>query len=144
VDAALALERATEHAPHWSRAAYAEMIEAGSATARRRLIVAESAETSTRRIAGFAAGAIARGGSAELESVAVAEGARRGGIGRALCEAVIVWCREEGATEVVLEVRATSAAATALYARLGFVEIARRPRYYRDPEDDAVVMRLAL
>jgi ribosomal protein S18 acetylase RimI-like enzyme len=46
--------------------------------------------------------------------------------------------------EIALEVRAASAGAIALYATLGFTQTGRRPRYYRDPEDDAVVMRLEL
>jgi ribosomal protein S18 acetylase RimI-like enzyme len=81
---------------------------------------------------------------AELESVVVSASARRAGIGRALCRAVFDWFRSQGATEVVLEVRAASAAAIALYAGLGFIPAARRPRYYRDPDDDALLMRLQL
>jgi ribosomal-protein-alanine N-acetyltransferase len=81
---------------------------------------------------------------AELESVAVAPSARRSGIGRALCARVLDWCRNHGATEVMLEVRASSAGAIALYLGLGFIAAGRRPRYYCDPEDDAVVMRLSL
>jgi ribosomal-protein-alanine N-acetyltransferase len=81
---------------------------------------------------------------AELESVVVSANARRAGIGRALCLAVLDWCRAQCATEVVLEVRAASAAAVALYAGLGFTLAARRPRYYRDPDDDALLLRLPL
>jgi ribosomal protein S18 acetylase RimI-like enzyme len=40
-----------------------------------------------------------------------------------------------------LEVRASNAAARALYASAGFVAVGRRARYYRDPDEDAVVMR---
>jgi len=81
---------------------------------------------------------------AELESVVVSASARRSGIGRALCRAVLDWCRTNGASEVVLEVRASSAAAVALYASLGFTTTARRPCYYQDPADDALLMRLPL
>jgi len=38
-----------------------------------------------------------------------------------------------GRNQVVLEVRASSSAAIALYASLGFTLTARRPRYYQDP-----------
>ena len=144
LDAILALERATDHAPHWPRTAYAEVIE--SADPRRCLIVA----LADRVLAGFAVGVMASpsqdyvGGTAELESVVVAEVARRAGIGRTLCRAVFDWCRSQGATEIFLEVRAASAGAIALYAGLGFEQISRRPRYYCDPGDDAVVMRLGL
>jgi [ribosomal protein S18]-alanine N-acetyltransferase len=43
---------------------------------------------------------------------------------------------------VELEVRAGSAGAIALYERLGFVAVGRRPGYYRSPVEDAVLMRL--
>ena len=81
---------------------------------------------------------------AELESVVVSANARRAGIGRALCSAVLDWSRSQGASEAVLEVRAASSAAIALYASLGFTLAARRPRYYRDPCDDALLMRMDL
>jgi ribosomal-protein-alanine N-acetyltransferase len=54
------------------------------------------------------------------------------------------WCRLQGAKEVVLEVRATSVGAIALYAGLGFEEVGCRPGYYVNPADDAIVMRLDL
>jgi ribosomal-protein-alanine N-acetyltransferase len=74
----------------------------------------------------------------------VASSARRAGTGRALCCAVLDWCRSNRATEVVLEVRAGSAGAIALYAGLGFTQAGRRPRYYRDPDEDALILRLPL
>ena len=43
-----------------------------------------------------------------------------------------------------LEVRADNPVAEALYASEGFVEIARRPRYYQPDDIDAVVMKLDL
>ena len=76
--------------------------------------------------------------------VAVSVPARRGGVGRALCEAVVRWCRERGATEVELEVRAGSAGAIALYAGLGFLAVGRRAGYYLDPVEDALLMQLRL
>jgi ribosomal-protein-alanine N-acetyltransferase len=93
---------------------------------------------------GFAVGVVHPAGDAELESIAVAEGARRCGIGEALCLAVANWCVAQGATELLLEVRASSAGAIALYAKAGFAAVGRRARYYSQPEDDAVVMRLGL
>lgn len=137
----VALERAAEEAPHWAEAEYAEMVEAGAGGIRRCLLVAELEE----RLVGFAVGKVVGGdSSAELESVAVNVKARRRGVGRALCGAVAAWCREQGAAELELEVRAASAGARALYAGLGFVSVGRRRGYYRDPVDDAVLMRLEL
>jgi ribosomal-protein-alanine N-acetyltransferase len=114
-----------------------------AAAIQRFLIVAERNE----QIAGFAVGLLHPAASertAELESVVVSASARRAGIGRALCRAVLDWSRSNGATELILEVRASSSAAVALYAGLGFTLAARRPRYYRDPNDDALLMRLPL
>jgi ribosomal protein S18 acetylase RimI-like enzyme len=44
--------------------------------------------------------------------------------------------------EIALEVRAGSVGAIAFYQGLGFVRVGRRARYYNDPEDDALMMRL--
>jgi ribosomal protein S18 acetylase RimI-like enzyme len=163
LDAILALERATDHAPHWPLAAYQAILDAPvaePAAMHRCLFVAEASVQANEagqtnvRLVGFAVGllppALEPSGTspaaservAELESVAVALDARRSGIGRTLCCAVIDWCRAQGATEVVLEVRATSGDAVALYASLGFTLVGRRPRYYRAPEDDALILRL--
>ena len=132
----LALERATDNAPHWPSATYAAILESQST---RCLFVAEIAA----EIAGFAVGQMNPAESvAELETVVVATSARRTGIGRALCTAVIDWSREQGATSILLEVRANSAAAIALYTKLGFIPAGRRARYYRDPDDDALILRL--
>ena len=82
--------------------------------------------------------------SGELESVAVAVDRRREGAGRALCEAVIAWCRGQRASKVQLEVRSANAGAIRLYEKLGFVRIAIRKGYYREPADDANLMKLEL
>ena len=65
-------------------------------------------------------------------------------MGRSLCEAVVRWCREQGAVEMELEVRAGSSGAIALYTGLGFIVVGRRAGYYRDPNEDAVLMQLKL
>jgi ribosomal-protein-alanine N-acetyltransferase len=135
------LERAAVSAPHWPRLVYLEILEGqfGADGAPRCLFVAERDGV----VVGFAVGLLATG-SVELESVVVAEAARRCGIGRALCGAVLEWARAHGASEVALEVRAGSAGAIALYKGLGFARVGQRPRYYRDPEEDAVLMRVGL
>jgi ribosomal-protein-alanine N-acetyltransferase len=133
----LALERDVAEAPHWAEGAYREIVPGGGVP--RCLFVAEAEGL----LLGFAVGAV-MGDSAELESVAVREDARRRGVGRALCDAVAEWCRSKGATALELEVRAASAGAMALYEGMGFVSVGRRGGYYREPVDDAVLMRLKL
>lgn len=135
----IVLERATAEAPHWGEAEYVAAMDGGGGYVRRCLLVAEADGV----VIGFAVGKVAEE-AAELESVAVDLRMRRGGVGRALCAAVIAWSREERAEVVELEVRAASAGAIGLYRGLGFVAVGRRSRYYSEPVDDAVLMRLDL
>jgi ribosomal-protein-alanine N-acetyltransferase len=140
--AVLKLERSVAEAPHWGEGEYAAMLgDAAGEGVRRCLLVAEN----DVEMVGFAVGKViglGEGALAELESVAVAAGARRMGVGRALCEALFAWCRLEGAGEVLLEVRSANTGAMRLYERLGFRVEGMRKGYYREPEDDAVLMRL--
>lgn len=71
----------------------------------------------------------------EVFVVAVDPAARRRGLGRAVLAALLVEARARGATTAHLEVRASNAAAIALYAAHGFVASGRRVRYYADGED---------
>jgi len=50
--------------------------------------------------------------------------------------------KAEGATRAFLEVRAGNAAALALYNKYGFEVAGARPRYYKDNNDDAILMNL--
>jgi [ribosomal protein S18]-alanine N-acetyltransferase len=140
------LERATPEAPHWVESEYAASVGVDGSigdAVRRRLFVAES----EAGLLGFAVGKVLVAGAvrlAELESVAVSASARRVGVGRALCEAVICWCREWGAEEMELEVRAGSGGAVALYRGLGFAVVGQRGAYYGEPTEDALLMQLRL
>ena len=55
-----------------------------------------------------------------LSAVHVAEDARRRGLARALCEALLGWAAERGATRAYVQVLADNAAATRLYESMGF------------------------
>ncbi|PJJ61845.1 ribosomal protein S18-alanine N-acetyltransferase [Compostimonas suwonensis] len=81
---------------------------------------------------------------AEIQTIAVAEHARRHGLGRVLMLQLIAEARRRGATEMFLEVRADNPPAQTLYLDLGFERIAVRPGYYQPDGVDAWVMRLAL
>jgi ribosomal-protein-alanine N-acetyltransferase len=136
----VALERGVAEAPHWGEAEYAGIFAEQGGGVRRCLFVAEAGNG----LVGFAVGKVIAGSVAELESVAVDARARRGGVGRALCEAVVDWCREQGAAVLELEVRAGSVGAIALYEGLGFVAAGRRRAYYEGPVEDALLMGLDL
>lgn len=93
-------------------------------------------------ISGYAVASYA-GDIAELQRIGVASHARRGGIASALLAAVAAHAPSTGADRMLLEVRADNRGALSFYAARDFVEIDRRPRYYKDGVD-AVVMRLPL
>lgn len=80
---------------------------------------------------------------AELQRIAVAPGHRRGGVAGALLSAVLADAGRRGAERLLLEVRETNTGALAFYERAGFVEIDRRPRYYRD-QATAIVLELPI
>lgn len=88
--------------------------------------------------------AVARAADADIQTIAIAAASRGRGRGRILLRALLDAARQRGAREVFLEVRADNPTASALYVSEGFVEIARRPRYYQPDDVDAVVMRLDL
>jgi ribosomal-protein-alanine N-acetyltransferase len=141
LDAVVALEREIAEAPHWRREEYARLLEEESESAMRHVLFVATVGGS--ETVGFAVGKVIGLGLdsvGALESVAVGEKARRSGVGRALCEAVVGWCRKQGAGVVELEVRRRREGARALYAQLGFVEVGVRSGYYREPDDDAVLM----
>ncbi len=101
------------------------------------LVAEEDGEVVGHAVASFA------GDIAELQRIAVAERHRRGGIATALLEAVIARAAGTEADRLLLEVREHNRGALAFYARAGFTEIDRRPRYYADGET-AVVLRRGL
>jgi len=73
----------------------------------------------------------------EILNVAVASAYRRRGIATALISQELARM-----AEIFLEVRESNLAAQELYRKLGFVEIARRPKYYQSPPETAIVMNM--
>lgn len=83
-------------------------------------------------------------GEAEILTLAVAPGARRGGLGAALVAEAARLAHARGAGALHLEVAEDNIAALALYAKLGFVRTGRRPGYYAEGDVNALVMARAL
>lgn len=79
-------------------------------------------------------------GSGDITNIAVCEKYRRQGIGGRLIGAVIKRASELGLEFLTLEVRKSNAAARSLYEKYGFEEIGLRKRYYRDNNEDAIIM----
>ena len=136
IPAMMALERHAATAAHWTEDAYARLFAAESAPPRVALVIEEDA------VVGFIV-ARALGPEWEIENVAIAGPARRRGLGSRLVGELIQLARRQGASSIFLEVRASNAAARSLYEKWAFVESGRRPLYYRDPDEDAVLYRFS-
>lgn len=67
---------------------------------------------------------------------------RRMGIGSRLLSHTLLQALEEGARSSFLEVRESNLAAQEMYRRFGYEEAGRRRRYYRDNDEDAILMSL--
>ena len=138
LDRVLAIAESLAEAPQWAREAYQTAISVE--TGLRRMVVVADIRT---EIVGFAVASMVAT-TAELESVAVAAESQRLGVGRALVGVLIQEAKAAGAEEMVLEVRTSNLAAVALYQRAGFQGVGRRRNYYRDPVEDALILRLAM
>ena len=79
---------------------------------------------------------------ADVMNVAVSPALRRRGIARALFAELERRLPE--IDELFLEVRASNSGAIALYRTLGFEQVGRRPNYYLDPREDALILRKEL
>ena len=75
-----------------------------------------------------------------INTLAVSPDRRRRGVATLLMQHVLGEAAQEGARKATLEVRASNQAALALYERLGFRVTARRPGYYTNPQEDALIL----
>ena len=80
-------------------------------------------------------------GWADMMNLAVAPEYRRLGISENLVIELINRLKENQVTCLTLEVRLSNSAAIALYSKLGFLEVGRRPGYYHNPREDALILR---
>ncbi len=83
-------------------------------------------------------------GEAHILTLGVRLNARRRGVGRSLIKRLIETCESHGVQHILLEVRRGNVAAISLYDEFGFFEVGVRRNYYRDNDEDAVVMRREL
>jgi ribosomal-protein-alanine N-acetyltransferase len=79
---------------------------------------------------------------AHIATLAIHPDFRRQGIAEQLLVTALEKANEEGAQSALLEVRAGNEAAQALYQKYGFEVVGRRERYYKDNNEDAVLMTL--
>jgi len=76
--------------------------------------------------------------------VAVNESCQNQGLGRSMIEDTLEYFIAKGANHAILEVRLDNVSAIALYEKLGFEEIRIRKNYYRETNEDALIMLLDL
>ena len=92
------------------------------------------------RVAGYV-GSQSVLGESDMMNVAVHPDYRRQGIAEQLCLALVEALKEKGNHCLTLEVRASNDPAKALYEKLGFTQIGLRKNYYRNPKEDACILR---
>ena len=77
----------------------------------------------------------------DMMNVAVHPDFRRQGIAETLINTLTDHLKRMGSHCLTLEVRASNVPAIALYEKLGFAESGRRKNYYRNPREDALILR---
>lgn len=81
---------------------------------------------------------------AEILNIAVRRAHRRTGVASALFLAALEELHARKATRLFLEVRESNAAAIAFYQKHGFRQVGRRPGYYCQPDEAALIFERKL
>ena len=147
IPAILALEETSVTAAHYSGEQYGEIVKQGLMSAAAGVRSGGEEEKQSRLalvieedslVKGFLIGR-ALGEEWEIENVVVAKEKQRRGRGTALVGEFLKIARVRGGRNVLLEVRESNTAARRLYEKCRFTETGRRKKYYREPEEDAVL-----
>ena len=77
----------------------------------------------------------------DMMNIAVDPERRREGIAEVLVDSLVVELMRMGSNCLTLEVRASNAPAIGLYTKKGFREVGLRKNYYRNPKEDALILR---
>jgi ribosomal-protein-alanine N-acetyltransferase len=80
-------------------------------------------------------------GESDMMNIAVHPEHRRKGIAEALVISLVTELTARGNHSLMLEVRPSNTPAITLYEKLGFTQVGRRPNYYRNPKEDALILR---
>ena len=81
---------------------------------------------------------------ADITHIAVEPSCRGCHIGEALLEELLKTAYERGIHVVFLEVRFNNEAAKSLYDKMGFENLGMRKKYYKNPVEDAIIMKKTL
>lgn len=79
---------------------------------------------------------------AHIATIATHPDHRRQGIASKLLTYALRYMSREGAVTSFLEVRESNTAAQEMYRRFGYEQVGRRKRYYKDTNEDAILMTL--
>ncbi len=131
VDAVTEIEKATFARP-WTREDFLREMEVNKVA--RYLVYVLDGE-----IVGYA-GAWVILDESHITNIAIREDMRGRGYGKALVKALLQYLSNLGAEYATLEVRVSNAAARHVYESLGFVRMGKRPHYYEDNGEDALLM----
>ena len=77
----------------------------------------------------------------DVMNVAVHPDHRRKGIAEVLIEKLVAELKARGSHALMLEVRDSNVPAISLYEKLGFLQVGLRKNYYRNPKEDARILR---
>lgn len=80
-------------------------------------------------------------GETDMMNIATHPHYRKQGIGTALILELIDELNRRGSHSLMLEVRESNAPAISVYRKLGFVEVGCRKNYYRNPRENALILR---
>jgi ribosomal-protein-alanine N-acetyltransferase len=106
-------------------------------------VACTAAVTEDGALAGYCV-VIHAGPEADVANVATAPAYRGRQVASRLLRHALAGAGARGVSALFLEVREGNAPARALYARHGFRQVGRRPRYYQHPLEDALVLRCDL
>lgn len=134
LDAVLEVERASFSLP-WGRESFRSLIGLSRATF---LVADVEGDIVGHAVAWWA------GGEGEVANLAVLPRHRGRGVATLLLDHVLERARQEKLGALFLEVRTSNARALELYRRRGFEQVGVRPSYYRNPTEDARILRLDL
>ena len=77
----------------------------------------------------------------DIMNIAVHPDWRRRGIAESLIDNLIRELKNRGSHALMLEVRVSNDPAARLYEKLGFRQVGLRKNYYRNPKEDALILR---
>lgn len=135
IEQILAIEEASFKTP-WSRALFLE--ELACKTACNYAVKFADGEKNDPVIAYICSRII--GCEMSILRIAVSPKWRKLGIASWLLDKCFKNALDKGVTSVFLEVRDSNSAAIALYGKLGFISVGKRPAYYSETGEDAVVL----